>query len=198
MKRRVRNPKRLLLAGIAMLSLNLPLVLAQNLADAARALQSWNQWRSTLQYPGVPSGLSAEAYRQRAHQLAAQARATYPTAFYDQSVWQAAVRHAEMAYRVEPQNPLNQRLFAELLTATKFWYPAYLLWADLDTKQSLQESDRELAALSAAKMGYYRHRMGMEFQAMAYLEISLRFAYDPGVAALLEAVRGDDAAGVGQ
>lgn len=177
--------KRILIGMVLLAGMGL----AQGVENFDRALDNWMEWRGTLVYAEVSVGQSPEQYRQMAQELAGIAQAAYPTAFYDLSLWRTAVHHAEMAYRQEPQNPDNMRLLAQLYTTTQFWYPAYLLWASLDQQSVLVPEDRSLAALSAAKMGLYRHQMGMQLQAMAYLEISLRFQYDAHVDEFRKAVQ---------
>ncbi|WP_245557555.1 hypothetical protein [Deinococcus peraridilitoris] len=110
--------------------------------------------------------LSAEQYFARAQEQAVQAEVAYPVAFVDRTLWKAAVTDASMAAMAEPDNREYRSYSAQLYTKTQWWINAYNAWRELG---ELTEAERDLAALSAAKLGYLALQRGDRDTARTYV-----------------------------
>lgn len=115
---------------------------------------------------GQGSQLSAEQYYARAQEQAAQAEIAYPTAFVDRTLWKAAVTDAALAAASAPDNRDYRAYEAQLYTKTQWWINAYNAWSELG---ELTDGERDLAALSAAKLGYLALQRGDSAAARTYV-----------------------------
>jgi len=133
--------------------------------------------------------LSAEMAHEQARSLAVQADATYEPDFFDQNLWNQAAKLAEQAVDAQPNNAQYMRTLGEIYTKTQFWWLAYKVWIRLDELGALDAQARSWAALSAAKIGYIRMRLGLASEAEPFLEASLRWEDRSEIRALLSQVR---------
>lgn len=156
-------------------------------AFLASSLWLGSAYAQTTQPAQAPQpAMTAEQYHAEAQRLAVEADARYVTDFYDQILWNQAIRNAEAAVAAEPSNPTYLRTLAELYTRTQFWWRAYQNWLKLEQMAQLGDQERQWAALSAAKIGYIRLSRGLAVEAIPFLEASLRWEENPQVAAMLD------------
>lgn len=114
-----------------------------------------------------PAGqLTPEQAYARAQELAAQAEIAYPVAFVDRTLWKAAVNDAAMAAMAASDNRDYQSYAAQLYTKTQWWINAYNAWQKLG---DLTDQEKDLAALSAAKLGYLALQRGDKEAARTYI-----------------------------
>ncbi|WP_027459379.1 hypothetical protein [Deinococcus murrayi] len=127
----------------------------------------------TTTAPVGPAALSAEENFARAQEYAVQADVAYPLPFYDRTLWKAAVDHAFYAAQQEPSNRDYQAYLAQLYTKTQWWINAYNAWLRLG---NLNETERQLASLSAAKLAYIALQRGDRAAARTYVDQGLSWA----------------------
>jgi tetratricopeptide (TPR) repeat protein len=137
----------------------------------------------------VEPNLSAGQYLVKARQLAGQAQQKRIPRFADKPAWRAAILNAETAARLNPTDPETIGFLAELYTQTQWWKRAYLAWRTLRIHRRLSDKEREMAALSAGRVGYSYYRQGRLKLAIPYLEASLGFRPNPEVQKLLDRAR---------
>lgn len=101
----------------------------------------------------------------RAQELAVQAEVAYPVAFYDRTLWKAAVNNAYAATS-DGSNREYSAYLAQLYTKTQWWINAYNAWTKLD---NLSMEQKQWAALSAAKLAYIALQRGDRAAAAAYV-----------------------------
>ncbi|WP_027481728.1 hypothetical protein [Deinococcus pimensis] len=118
------------------------------------------------------SDLSAEELYARAQEQAAQAEVAYPVAFLDRTLWKAAVSDASMAAMMDANNRAYKSYQAQLYTKTQWWINAYNAWSSLG---DLTEAERDLAALSAAKLAYLAIQRGDQANARTYVTQGLQW-----------------------
>lgn len=105
-----------------------------------------------------------EAYA-RAQELAAQAEVAYPVAFYDRTLWKAAVNSA-FAATSDGANRDYSAYLAELYTKTQWWINAYNAWERLG---SLSVQERNWASIAATKLAYLALQRGDKVAAARYI-----------------------------
>lgn len=112
---------------------------------------------------------SASTAATQARELAAKARAAYPTgsASIDQTLWKQAAAAAEAAVQADPQNLDNLKLRAQIYTEVGFWKKAEEAWNayfKVAPGQSGTEADRA-AAFAQYNLGYAAYTRGNPSQA---------------------------------
>ncbi|MDL2344605.1 hypothetical protein QOL99_10620 [Deinococcus sp. MIMF12] len=120
-----------------------------------------------------PANLSAAENFARAQEFAVQADVAYPLPFYDRTLWKAAVDHAFYAAQQEATNRNYQAYLAQLYTKTQWWINAYNAWTRLG---ELNDIERQLASLSAAKLAYIALQRGDRAAARTYVDQGLSWA----------------------
>lgn len=120
-----------------------------------------------------PATLSAAENFARAQEFAVQADVAYPLPFYDRTLWKAAVDHAFYAAQQEASNRNYQAYLAQLYTKTQWWINAYNAWTRLG---ELNDTERQLASLSAAKLAYIALQRGDRAAARTYVDQGLSWA----------------------
>jgi tetratricopeptide (TPR) repeat protein len=170
----------------------LGLTLCLGLAWAAESPAPWLQTGpgNTAGYSlDVEPGFSAAQYLAKARQLANQAQQKHSTSFADKPTWRAAILNAETAAKLDSTNPETLQFLAELYTQTQWWKRAYLAWRTLRIHRRLSDKEREMAALSAGRVGYSYYRQGRLKLAIPYLEASLGFRQNLEIQKLLDRAR---------
>ncbi|MPY66135.1 hypothetical protein F8S09_05410 [Deinococcus sp. SDU3-2] len=102
-----------------------------------------------------------------------QADVAYPLPFYDRTLWKTAVDHAFYAAQQEAGNRNYQAYLAQLYTKTQWWINAYNTWSRLG---ELNDTERQLASLSAAKLAYIALQRGDRAAARTYVDQGLSWA----------------------
>lgn len=103
----------------------------------------------------------------RAQEYAVQADVAYPVPFYDRTLWKAAVDASYMAASQDTSNRAYDAYLAQLYTKTQWWINAYNAWNNLG---ELNDTEKEWASLSAAKLAYIALQRGDRTAARAYVE----------------------------
>ncbi|AXG99999.1 hypothetical protein DVJ83_02495 [Deinococcus wulumuqiensis] len=121
----------------------------------------------------TPATLSASDNFARAQEYAVQADVAYPAPFYDRTLWKAAVDHSYFAATQEAGNRDYNAYLAQLYTKTQWWINAYNAWNRLG---DLNETEKQWASLSAAKLAYIALQRGDRAAARTYVEKGLSWA----------------------
>lgn len=116
--------------------------------------------------------MSAADHYARAQELAAQADVAYPAAFYDRTLWKAAVDQSYLATQGNTERAYSAYL-AQLYTKTQWWINAYNAWSKLD---NLSDTEKQWAAQSAAKLAYMALQRGDKVAAKTYVNQGLSWA----------------------
>ncbi len=116
--------------------------------------------------------MSAADHFTRASELAVQADVAYPAAFYDRTLWKAAVDQAYTASTMSTDRAYGAYL-AQLYTKTQWWINAYNAWSNLD---DLNDTEKQWASLSAAKLAYIALQRGDRDSAMTYAQAGMDWA----------------------
>ena len=116
--------------------------------------------------------MTAEQHFNRAAELAVQADVAYPQAFYDRTLWKAAVDQAYLA-SVQNQDRAYSAYLAQLYTKTQWWINAYNAWSKLS---DLSDTEKQYASLSAAKLAYIALQRGDREMAMTYVQTGMQWA----------------------
>ncbi|AWN23632.1 hypothetical protein DKM44_10650 [Deinococcus irradiatisoli] len=116
--------------------------------------------------------MTAADHFTRASELAVQADVAYPVAFYDRTLWKAAVDEAYIASTMSTDRAYGAYL-AQLYTKTQWWINAYNAWSNLD---DLSDTEKQWASLSAAKLAYIALQRGDRETAMTYVEAGMAWA----------------------
>lgn len=103
----------------------------------------------------------------RAQEYAVQADVAYPVPFYDRTLWKAAVDASYVAASQDTSNRAYDAYLAQLYTKTQWWINAYNAWNNLG---ELNDTEKEWASLSAAKLAYIALQRGDRTAARAYVE----------------------------
>jgi putative salt-induced outer membrane protein YdiY len=103
----------------------------------------------------------------RAQEYAVQADVAYPVPFYDRTLWKAAVDASYVAASQDTSNRAYDAYLAQLYTKTQWWINAYNAWNNLG---ELNDTEKEWASLSAAKLAYIALQRGDRTTARAYVE----------------------------
>ncbi|WP_226991464.1 hypothetical protein [Deinococcus gobiensis] len=103
----------------------------------------------------------------RAQEYAVQADVAYPVPFYDRTLWKAAVDASYMAASQDTSNRAYDAYLAQLYTKTQWWINAYNAWNNLG---DLNDTEKEWASLSAAKLAYIALQRGDRTTARMYVE----------------------------
>ncbi|MBB5235222.1 hypothetical protein [Deinococcus budaensis] len=121
----------------------------------------------------APATLSATDNFARAQEYAVQADVAYPVPFYDRTLWKAAVDHAFYAANQETGNRDYQAYLGQLYTKTQWWINAYNTWNRLG---ELNDTEKQWASLSAAKLAYLALQRGDRAAARTYVDKGLSWA----------------------
>ena len=121
----------------------------------------------------VPATMSAGDNFAKAQEYAVQADVAYPVAFYDRTLWKASVDHAYYAANMEAGNRDYNAYLAQLYTKTQWWINAYNAWNRLGT---LNDTEKQWASLSAAKLAYMALQRGDKTTARMYVDKGMSWA----------------------
>lgn len=116
--------------------------------------------------------MTASDHFARASELAVQADVAYPAAFYDRTLWKAAVDQAYVASSMSTDRAYGAYL-AQLYTKTQWWINAYNAWTNLN---DLSDTEKQWASLSAAKLAYIALQRGDKESAMTYVQAGMDWA----------------------
>ncbi|UWX65104.1 hypothetical protein [Deinococcus rubellus] len=116
--------------------------------------------------------MTAADHFTRASELAVQADVAYPAAFYDRTLWKAAVDQAYTASTLSTDRAYGAYL-AQLYTKTQWWINAYNGWSNLN---DLSDTEKQWASLSAAKLAYIALQRGDRDSAMTYAQAGMAWA----------------------
>ncbi|WP_291424544.1 hypothetical protein [Deinococcus sp.] len=123
---------------------------------------------------------AAESYS-KAQEYAVQADVAYPTPFYDRTLWKASVNQAYLAASAEAGNRDYNAYLAQLYTKTQWWINAYNAWTKLG---DLNDTEKQWASLSAAKLAYIALQRGDKATASAYVAKGQAWADSPSLQAI--------------
>ena len=122
--------------------------------------------------PADTMTMTADQHFNRAAELAVQADVAYPQAFYDRTLWKAAVNQAYLASSMNQDRAYSAYL-AQLYTKTQWWINAYNAWSALT---DLSDTEKQYASLSAAKLAYIALQRGDRESAMNYVQTGMQWA----------------------
>lgn len=114
-----------------------------------------------------PADMSASDNFAKAQEYAVQADVAYPVPFYDRTLWKAAVDHSYFAATQEAGSRDYNAYLAQLYTKTQWWINAYNTWTKLG---DLNDTEKQWASLSAAKLAWIALQRGDKAAAAAYVE----------------------------
>lgn len=117
--------------------------------------------------PAMPMMMTAADAFTRAQEYAVQADVAYPVPFYDRTLWKAAVDASYVAASQDTSNRAYDAYLAQLYTKTQWWINAYNAW---NTLGELNDTEKEWASLSAAKLAYIALQRGDRTAARTYVE----------------------------
>ena len=129
-----------------------------------------------------PMMMSPEDSFAKAQELAAQAEIAYPVAFYDRTLYKAAIDEAVMAKRADGENREYAAYVAELFTKTQWWINAYNGWNELS---NLTDQEKQWASLSATKLAYLALQNGDNAKAKEYIGKGMEWMDSPTLQALM-------------
>ena len=129
----------------------------------------------------MPAMTAADHFA-RASELAVQADVAYPVAFYDRTLWKAAVDQAYVASTQNTDRAYGAYL-AQLYTKTQWWINAYNGWKELG---ELTDAEKPLASLSAAKLAYIALTRGDKATATTYVQEGMAWADSPSLQAIMK------------
>ena len=121
----------------------------------------------------TPATLSASDNFARAQEYAVQADVAYPVPFYDHTLWKAAVDHSYFAAAQDTGNRDYNAYLAQLYTKTQWWINAYNAWNRLG---DLNDTEKQWASLSAAKLAYIALQRGDRTAARMYVDKGMSWA----------------------
>ncbi|EYB67370.1 hypothetical protein DEIPH_ctg044orf0100 [Deinococcus phoenicis] len=130
-----------------------------------------------------PASMSATDNFARAQEFAVQADVAYPVPFYDRTLWKAAVDSAYYAASMDAGNRDYQAYLAQLYTKTQWWINAYNAWNRLGT---LNDTEKQWASLSAAKLAYIALQRGDKQMARMYVEKGMSWADSASLQAIMK------------
>lgn len=128
--------------------------------------------------PDMPAAMSAPDNFAKAQEYAVQADVAYPVPFYDRTLWKAAVDHSYYAATQEATNRDYNAYLAQLYTKTQWWVNAYNAWTKLG---DLNDTEKQWASLSAAKLAWLALQRGDKTAAAAYVEKGMAWADSPSL-----------------
>ncbi len=111
--------------------------------------------------------MTPEDHIAKAQELVAQAEIAYPVAFYDRTLYKAAIDEIKMAVDADDSNRDNNSYLAQMFTVTQWWINAYNSWSVVE---DLTDQEKDWAALSAAKLAYMALQNGDKATAKVYVE----------------------------
>ncbi|RJF73565.1 hypothetical protein D3875_06305 [Deinococcus cavernae] len=114
-----------------------------------------------------PADMSASDNFTKAQEYAVQADVAYPVPFYDRTLWKAAVDHSYYAATQEAGSRDYNAYLAQLYTKTQWWINAYNAWTKLG---ELNDTEKQWASLSAAKLAWLALQRGDKTAAAAYVQ----------------------------
>ena len=121
----------------------------------------------------TPATMSASDNFTRAQEYAVQADVAYPVPFYDRTLWKAAVDHSYFAAAQDTGNRDYNAYLAQLYTKTQWWINAYNAWNRLG---DLNDTEKQWASLSAAKLAYISLQRGDRTAARMYVDKGMSWA----------------------
>ena len=121
----------------------------------------------------APAAMSAADNFGKAQEYAVQADVAYPVPFYDRTLWKAAVDHSYFAATQEAGNRDYNAYLAQLYTKTQWWINAYNAWNRLG---DLNDTEKQWASLSAAKLAYIALQRGDRTAARMYVDKGMSWA----------------------
>ncbi|MHA0033884.1 hypothetical protein [Deinococcus sp. PESE-13] len=121
----------------------------------------------------TPATMSASDNFARAQEYAVQADVAYPVPFYDRTLWKAAVDHSYFAAAQDTGNRDYNAYLAQLYTKTQWWINAYNAWNRLG---DLNDTEKQWASLSAAKLAYISLQRGDRTAARMYVDKGMSWA----------------------
>jgi len=127
--------------------------------------------------------MSASEAFGKAQEYAVQADVAYPVSFYDRTLWKAAVDAAYVAATTEATNRDYNAYLAQLYTKTQWWINAYNAW---DKLGELNDTEKEYASLSAAKLAYLALQRGDMEGARAYVEKGMAWKDSASLQAIMK------------
>lgn len=131
--------------------------------------------------PVTPAATATENFS-KAQEYAVQADVAYPVPFYDRTLWKAAVDSSYFAASQEASNRDYNAYLAQLYTKTQWWINAYNAWNRLG---ELNDTEKQWAAVSAAKLAYLALERGDRAAARAYVDKGLSWANNESLQAIL-------------
>lgn len=151
--------------------------------DTAPAAPATNDTAPATTDPAsaAPAATPAEAYA-KAQELAVQADVAYPVSFYDRTLWKAAVTSAYQASTGEPANRDYMAYLGQLYTKTQWWINGYTVWSAMT---DLNDTEKEWAALTAAKLAYIALQRGDKEAARAYVTKGMGWKSTPSLTAIM-------------
>ncbi len=129
--------------------------------------------------------MTPEDHIAKAQELVAQAEIAYPVAFYDRTLYKAAIDEIKMAVTADDSNRDNNSYLAQMFTVTQWWINAYNSWSKVD---NLSEQEKDWAALSAAKLAYMALQNGDKATAKVYVEKGMSWKATPSLQAMMKQV----------
>jgi hypothetical protein len=114
----------------------------------------------------TPASMSPADNFAKAQEDAVQADVAYPLPFYDRVLWKSAVDHAYYAAMGEMGNRDYMAYLGQLYTKTQWWINGYNTWVKLG---ELTDQEKDLAALTAAKLAFIALNRGDKTTARTYV-----------------------------
>ncbi|MBB5377544.1 hypothetical protein HNQ07_003036 [Deinococcus metalli] len=131
----------------------------------------------------MPATMSASDNYAKAQEFAVQADVAYPVPFYDRTLWKASVDHAYYAAAMEQGNRDYNAYLAQLYTKTQWWINAYNAWSKLT---DLNDTEKQWASLSAAKLAYLALQRGDTETARMYVDKGMAWADSASLQAIMK------------
>jgi hypothetical protein len=129
--------------------------------------------------------MTPEDHIAKAQELVAQAEIAYPVAFYDRTLYKAAIDEIKMAVTADDSNRDNNAYLAQMFTVTQWWINAYNSWSVVE---DLTDQEKDWAALSAAKLAYMALQNGDKATAKVYVEKGMSWKATPSLQAMMKKV----------
>lgn len=137
---------------------------------------------TTTEAPMMAPMSASEAFG-KAQEYAVQADVAYPVSFYDRTLWKAAVDAAYVAATTEATNRDYNAYLAQLYTKTQWWINAYNAW---DKLGELNDTEKEYASLSAAKLAFLALQRGDMDSARTYVEKGMAWKDSASLQAIMK------------
>ncbi|SEJ02886.1 hypothetical protein SAMN04488058_103139 [Deinococcus reticulitermitis] len=138
---------------------------------------------ATTETMTMPASMSAPENYAKAQEYAVQADVAYPVSFYDRTLWKAAVDHSYFAATQEAGNRDYNAYLAQLYTKTQWWINAYNAWTRLG---ELNDTEKQWASLSAAKLAYLALQRGDKAAARTYVEKGMSWSDNASLQSIMK------------